>query len=71
MIDLLDFFNNKIPDQVPGKTRDLGWGKFFLTGPGPGIAPGLPHIFCRGREQPGVPILAGAGTGAGAPVEYC
>ena len=67
MIDLFDFVNNKIPGQVPGKTRDLGRGRgqFFL--PGPGIAPGLPHIFCRGREQPGVPILAGAG----APVEYC
>ena len=44
MIDLFDFVNNKIPGQVPGKTRDLGRGRgqFFLPGPGPGIAPGLP-----------------------------
>ena len=37
---------------------------------GRGLPPGELLNFDRGREGPGVVILAGAGTGAGAPVEH-
>ena len=48
----------------------LAGAEVKYIGRGRGLPPGELLNFGRGREGPGVVILAGAGTGAGALVEH-